>query len=287
MKTTSALLLLITGTLYAQNTTDTVHVPLSDPSRPARIHAHVMVGSIIVRGTSNSKEVVVETKPSSGRYRERDRDRDRDMPEPPTPPTPPAPAGTQGMHRLYGPGGRGLDIVEDNNLVNIKASPWSHGDMTITVPRHASLELRTLGGGTISVEDVDGEIDANGLAGSVDLKNVGGSVVVHSLNGEIKVTLDRVDPSKPMSFSTMNGNIDVTLPGNVRANVRMKTDNGEIYSDFDVKLDGETHISSDTDRSGTAHHYRIDRIIRGTINGGGPEYQFTSFNGNIMIRKKK
>ena len=284
MKTTIAFLLLAAGTLYAQNTTDTVHVPLSDPSRPARVHAHIMVGSIIIRGTSASKEVVVESRPSPGRYRERD----HDMPEPPTPPTPPTPPGTQGMHRLYGPGSRGLDVVEDNNQVNIKAaSPWSHGDLVITVPKHSSLELRTIGGGMISVEDVDGEIDANALAGNIDLRNVSGSVVAHSLNGEIKATLDRVDSSKPMSFSTMNGNIDVTLPDNVRATVRMKTDNGDIYSDFDVKLEGETHITSDTDRRGTAHHYRMDRTIRGTINGGGPEYQFTSFNGNILIRKKK
>jgi hypothetical protein len=281
MKTTIAFLLLTAVTLRAQNTADTVRVPLSDPSRPARVRAHVMVGSITVRGVANSKEVVVENRPPSGRYH------DHEMPVPPTPPTPPNAPDTAGMHRLYGPGSRGLDVVEDNNVVSVKTSPWSHGDLTITVPRHSSLELKTIGGGTISVEDVDGEIDANALAGSINLRNVAGSVVAHSLNGEIKTTLDRVDPSKPMSFSTMNGNIDVTLPDNVRANVRMKTDNGEIYSDFDVKLEGDAHVSSDTDHHGTEHHYRIDRTIRGTINGGGPEYQFTSFNGNILIRKKK
>ena len=279
MKTTIVFLLLLTATLPAQNTPDTVHVPLSDPSRPAHIRAHVMVGTIFVRGVSNSKEVMVESRPSSGHH-------DHDFPEPPMPPAPPTAPGTQGMHRLYGPA-RGLDVVEDNNQVNVKTSMMSAGDLIITVPRHSSLELKTIGGGTISVDDLDGEIDASALAGSIDLKNVSGSVVAHSLNGEIKATLDHVDPSKPMSFSTMNGNIDVSLPDNVHANVRMKTDNGEIYSDFDVKLEGEPPIGNDTDHHGTAHHYRIDRTIRGSINGGGPEYQFTSFNGNILIRKKK
>jgi hypothetical protein len=32
---------------------------------------------------------------------------------------------------------------------------------------------------------------------------------------------------------------------------------------------------------------RFDRALRGTINGGGPEYQFTTFNGQIYLRKKK
>jgi len=30
---------------------------------------------------------------------------------------------------------------------------------------------------------------------------------------------------------------------------------------------------------------RIDKTVRGAINGGGPEYQFKNFNGNIYIRK--
>ena len=98
--------------------------------------------------------------------------------------------------------------------------------------------------------------------------------------------MDRIDASKPMSFSTMNGDIDVTLPGNLKANVLMKTDNGDIYSDFEVKLSAPTVTRSDTGRQpdGT-YHLRLDHSLRGTIDGGGPEYQFNSFNGQIYIRK--
>jgi hypothetical protein len=102
----------------------------------------------------------------------------------------------------------------------------------------------------------------------------------------VLATLDRVDPSKPMSFSTLNGTIDVTLPADVRANVRMKTDNGDIYSDFDIKLGSSGAREVEHERGG-AYHVRFDRGLRGTINGGGPEYQFTSFNGQIYIRKRK
>ena len=38
-----------------------------------------------------------------------------------------------------------------------------------------------------------------------------------------------------MSFSTMNGDIDVSLPADTKARVKMKADNGEIYSDFEVQ----------------------------------------------------
>lgn len=272
MRECIAALLLCAGTLFAQDGGDRVNVPLSDPSRPARIEAHLMLGSITVRG-GNTKEVIVETLPKS--------DGEAHEPLPPK---------AQGMHRLDLGGNAGLDIVEQNNVVSIKTSSWiRHSDLLITVPQHSSLQLTTMNNGGIFVEQVTGEIDADALNGNITMKHVSGSVLAHALNGAILVTLDQVDPTKPMSFSTLNGDIDVTFPDNVRANVRMKTDNGEIYSDFDVKLEAGAHgITSDsTQRQNGLYHFRLDRTLRGTINGGGPEYQFTSFNGQIFIRKKK
>ncbi len=267
-----AIVLLSAGVLLAQEGPEKATVPLSDPSRPARIHVQMMMGSITVRG-ADIKNVVVEARSRSGGERHE-----------------PHPARADGMKRLELPGNSGLDVVEDNNVVNIKTASWNRpADLLITVPRRSSLQLKCLNDGDIEVQQVEGEIDADDLNGKITLKHVSGSVVAHSLNGAVVASLDRVDPSKPMSFSTMNGDIDVTLPDSVKANVRMKTDNGEIYSDFDVKLDGGSRIVSNEPgrRQDGAYHLRFDRALHGTINGGGPEYQFTSFNGQIYIRKAK
>ncbi len=262
---------LFAGAVLAQEGAEKATVPLHDPSLPARVHAHLLLGSITVRG-ADIKDVVVEASARGHGQSHESR-----------------PARSEGMKRLALPGDAGLDVSEDNNVVNIKTSWMRAADLAITVPRRSSLELKCVNDGEIDVEQVDGEIDANNLNGKITIKNVSGSVVAHSLNGGVLVTMDRVDPGKPMSFSTLNGDIDVTLPENVKANVRMKTDNGEIYSDFDVKLDsGERMIPSDSGRQRDgAFHLRFDRALRGTINGGGPEFQFTSFNGQIFIRKRK
>jgi Putative adhesin len=264
----TAILVLCAGVAFAQ---ERVTVPLSDPSRPATVHAHMLLGGISVRG-ANTKEVVVETRGSEHGSHER-----------------PLPPKATGMHRLDLGGNAGLDVTEENNVVNIKTTAWiKQADLVITVPYHSSLQLKSISNGEVEVEHVDGEIDVEALNGAIHLTDVSGSVVAHALNGEIRVTMERVDPSKPMSFSTLNGEIDVTLPANIRANVRMKTDNGEIYSDFDVKLESTSHaVASDSgDRHNGTYHIRVDRTLRGTINGGGPEYQFTSFNGQIFIRKR-
>jgi Toastrack DUF4097 len=263
---------LCAGALLAQDGGEKATVPLTDPSRPATIRVHLIEGGIIVRG-GNVKDVLVEARSrSGGELRESH------------------PPGASGMKRLDLPGNAGLDVVEENNVITIKTASWNRpSDLVLTVPQRSSLQLKCLNNGDIYVEHVAGEIDADDLNGKITLKDVSGSVVAHSLNGAVVVSLDQVDPSKPMSFSTMNGDIDVTLPDNIKANVRMKTDNGEIYSDFDVKLDARTQpIPNESGRrqDGT-YHLRFDKALRGTINGGGPEFQFTSFNGQIYIHKKK
>jgi hypothetical protein len=271
MKRAIVALMFCAGALLAQDTPERATVPLQDPAHPPVIHAQLMNGGIIVRGADRTDVLVEARSRSSEELRER------------------RPARADGMKRLDLPGSPGLDVTEDSNVINIRTTPNRAADLTITVPRHSSLQLKCLNGGDIFVDQVDGDIDAENLNGKITLKNVAGSVVAHSLNGEVTVSLDRIDATKPMSFSTLNGDIDVTLPETLKATVRMKTDHGEIYSDFEVKLDAQTHVlENETGRRPHGrYHLRFDSTLRGTINGGGPEYQFTTFNGQIYIHKKK
>lgn len=257
--------------LYAfESEPASILVPLHDPSKAPIIHASMMAGGISIRG-EDRKDVSVE---SHSRFREEGRDKEEPR--------------SDGMKRLDLFGSNGLDIKEENNVITIKTDVFNKGgDLVILVPRRSSLQLKCMNGGDIHVEDVDGEIEADNLNGAIDLKNVSGAVVAHSLNGAVNVELMSVDPTKPMSFSTMNGNIDVTLPAAIKANVSLKTDNGEILSDFDVKLDAKAPNVEKSRESDGTFHVRLDKTLHGSINGGGPEYSFRSFNGQIMIRKRK
>jgi DUF4097 and DUF4098 domain-containing protein YvlB len=126
------------------------------------------------------------------------------------------------------------------------------------------------------------------MNGSIVLTNVSGSVVASSQNGAITVGLDKIAPGKPMSFTTLNGKIDVTLPGDTKAKLRLKTDNGAVYSDFDVKLEPDTSkpVVEDARSQGGKYRIRMDHSVYGSINGGGPEYRFETMNGSILIHKK-
>jgi len=252
---------------------DHVNVPLSDPSRPAIVHASLLNGSITVTGYSG-KEVIVEAR-ARGHESKRESRTDHKA---------------DGLRRLDLDSGTGLSVEEEDNTVRVGVRNMNRTvDLTIQAPFNTSLNLRTLNDGNIHVDRVSGEIDADDLNGAVKLTNISGAVVAHSLNEDVTVTFDKVTPGKSMSFSTLNGDVDVTLPPEVKARVKMKSDNGEIYSDFDIRPEANPASPKVAETHAKDGRFRVqfDKTTYGSINGGGPEMQFTTFNGKIYLRKKK
>jgi hypothetical protein len=256
------------GTTLAQGQTqsgvDRIPVTLSDPSRPARVKVSMVNGGITVKGYEG-KEVVVEA-----RMRNRENSRN------------------EGGPKRLAISTTGLSVEEENNEVNINTESYMHPiDVTVSVPVHTSLKLRAVNDGDIVVTGVDGDLDVDDINGAVTLNNISGSVVAHALNGHVYATLTRVDAQKAMAFSSLNGDIDVTFPADLKANVSIRSDQGDVFSDFDVQLratapqpvveDSRSHLGK--------YRVKIDKTVRGTINGGGPEIQFRNFQGKIYIRK--
>ena len=193
-----------------------------------------------------------------------------------------------GMKQLSG-SSSGLEVEEENNVVTVNTQSWKAAtDLVIQVPVATSLEINSSMDGAIVVEGVSGEIDINNLNGPVTLRNVSGNTLVHTVNGDIEAVLARLAGDKPLSFSSMTGDIDVTLPAETKASLKMKSDQGEIYSDFDIDMTRQptrTEAAEKTEQG----KFRItfDKSLLGLVNGGGREISFNTFAGNIYIRKKK
>ena len=66
---------------------------------------------------------------------------------------------------------------------------------------------------------------------------------------------------------------DISLPENIKANVNIKVDNGDIYSDMDIV---KTYGASNNLNT-----------VSGKINDGGAFISVISSYGNVAIRKKK
>jgi len=100
----------------------------------------------------------------------------------------------------------------------------------------------------------------------------------------VTATLSRVMADKAMAFTSMNGKVDVTLPSNLKATLKMRSDNGDVFTDFDVQLQ-QTPPARGTTRQGGRTRIEVNRALYGTVNGGGPEIELRSFNGTIYLRK--
>ncbi|MGH9733552.1 MAG: DUF4097 family beta strand repeat-containing protein [Candidatus Acidiferrales bacterium] len=245
---------------------DRIAVKLDDPSRPALVKASLVNGGITVKAY-DGQQVIVEAR---SRGAERDGEK-------------PAPAG---MHRLD-VSRTGLSVEEENNEVSVGSDSFMRPiDLTISVPVHTSLKLSSVNGGDIVVDGVDGEMDVSDVNGAVTLNHVSGNSVVHALNGRILATFNRVN-QKPMAFSSLNGDIDVTFPADLKANLNIRSDRGDIFSDFDVQLQAAApkQVVEGSEGHGGKYRVKIDKTVHGAINGGGPEIQFTNFQGSIYIRK--
>jgi hypothetical protein len=250
--------------------TNSTRLPVawSDPSRPGLVKVSLISGSIMVR-THTANNVIVESAVVARRGSGRTPDRN-----------------AEGL-RLIGGRNSGSTIEESNNVITISSSNRSQSaNFDIQVPVKTNLELSTINGDRIVVDGVDGEIEVTNVNGDVRLVNVSGSVIANAQNGNLNANVREIAPNKPMSFISFNGNVDVTLPSSTKANVKMRTDNGSTYTDFEIQMAPSTPpVQIRTNRG----FIRIDqdRTINGTINGGGPTVELRTFNGHIYLRKGK
>ena len=242
-------------------------VPLSKPGQPVHLEVSLISGSINVEPHAGN-EVVVE---AVGDDDEREHQ--------------PSRGAAGGMRRLPNRS-LGLVVEEENNKVTVGMGGMPR-DVTlrIQVPRQSSVSLSTVNDGDIHVQGLDGELELNNVNGEITAKDVAGSVVAHTTNGDVKVTMTRVDAKAALAFATLNGDVDVSLPGSFHGDLRMRSDNGEIYTDFDVQL-SPAPAKIEQQRQGGKYRLEVEQEVRGTIGGGGPEIQLRTFNGDIYLRKR-
>lgn len=129
-----------------------------------------------------------------------------------------------------------FELTEKDNVVTLSLTgdnPWSAHDaeFKISVPRRMALNLKTGTGGDLVVKGVEGDIEIENMNGEVSLDGVKGAAVISTMNGEVRAVYAAA-PQKPISITSMNGEIDLRVPADTKANVRMNTHNGSILTDF-------------------------------------------------------
>lgn len=260
------LFLMFAGNLFAQQE---ITVPLSEPGKAYRLDLHLIDGSIKVTGYDGKDiQVTVESDSSKSHKSEE---------------------GGSGMRRINSGGGLDLTAVEKNNSVNISSS-FTRKAVTIIVkvPQTVGCEYKigTVNNGDITISNLSGRLEVVNVNGAITCSNISGSVVANTVNGTVKVTFRSVDAKAAMAFSTLNGNVDITFPADLKANMKLKSDRGDVFTDFEMAIQ-KTQPKASVTNENSMHRISIEDWVYGTIGGGGPEIMMKNMQGNIYVRKSK
>jgi hypothetical protein len=243
-------------------------VPLSDPSRPAVVDISLFSGDIVVKAYDGKEIVVVTDAPVSD-------DNEAEKPR------------ADGLRRIES-SSLGLTAEETNNTVSLHMdfSP-RNANLEVSVPRNTSVHASLVNGGDVIVTGVTGEHELSNVNGDVIATDISGAAVINSTNGDVSATFVAVTATKPMSFTSFNGDVDVTLPANLAADLLVTAQQGDVLTDFDVEVQQDPAVveRSAPDARGR-YRVRTQHETRYAIGGGGPDIQLRTFNGDVMIRKR-
>jgi Putative adhesin len=198
-------------------------ISFSDPSKPGTLKVRVWHGDVTVHG-ADVKEITVKSDSEDAA------------------PTP----RKDGMRVLSTSSSYALS--EKNNVATLEfgSDGWSGGsaDFDIVVPRSTSVIVANSVHGDLDCSDLTGDIEVRSMHGDVKLEDVSGGALVETVSGEIKVDVKSLAPSRPLSFTSMNGEITIHVPADLKAGIRFRTHRGVILTNFDDKaLVTKTEVS--------------------------------------------
>jgi hypothetical protein len=307
-------------------------IAFSDPAKPGEVRIHLGQGRVVVRGT-DEREVTVSSSlaPKNKETQRKD-----------------------GLRVIST--AAGFSLTESGNVIELSAGLDGPGagvpaQFEVRVPRSSEVSVSNSWGGDIVIENVDGDVEIKNLNGEIRLVGLAGGALVETMNGRIEATYTALPATKPVSFTSMNGDIQLNLHAQAGANVRFRTQNGNVLTDFEedalvtksepvtptamqemAQAAGEAARAAGEAARAAAAAAREQveklkqemaerraqglpekpegaaapkapkppkpprppsipalaggKVVQGTLNGGGPEIQIATMNGDIILRKQ-
>lgn len=141
----------------------------------------------------------------------------------------------------------------------------------------------TTSGGSINVEDFNGNLDARTSGGSINLEDIMGDIDVSTSGGGIKIS----DVSGSIHATTSGGSINADI-SSLKDQLVLKTSGGSVRATIpsglglDLDLRGNRVNTSLSNFSGES---KSDRV-KGTVNGGGIEVMLATSGGSVNLDYK-
>lgn len=183
----------------------------------------------------------------------------------------------------------GVNVSEENGVISIQGATRQVRDYKykVLIPAGMAVNLdygSPFAKNDVIVESFTGSLEIKTLNANVKISKSSGPFTINTISGDLEVSFDKINQSEPTSLASVNGIIDVTIPGSDKANIEISTINGNVYNNLDLQ-------SVAKEKEKDRHAYGMDAIrMQGgnsyTLNGGGQKVYLKSISGNIYLRKR-
>jgi hypothetical protein len=141
-------------------------------------------------------------------------------------------------------------------------------DIRVQLPRSMRVEAHSVSGDVI-VTGAEGVVEAGSVSGDVEMDHLrASSVRAGSVSGDLTVGIDALTGDGELSFKSVSGDVTVTLPTGLDADVVMRSVSGTLDTDFPLTLNG-----------------RMDRhALEARIGKGGRRLDVATVSGDVRLR---
>jgi DUF4097 and DUF4098 domain-containing protein YvlB len=123
--------------------------------------------------------------------------------------------------------------------------------------------------GDVEIANVTGEIHATSMSGDVRVRDVAGTVEATAMSGDVHARITRLVGNGELKFTTMSGDVEVSLPSDLDANVSIATLSGSISNDFGLSV--------------SEKKYGPGQTARGQLGDGSRTVTLKSLSGNARL----
>ena len=142
-------------------------------------------------------------------------------------------------------------------------------DYTISIPKSARIRKLDLVNGSVTIEGVRGDITASAVNGRVDVVGSASDLHLSAVNGQVRAEVAQL--GRNSKVSSVNGQVNLTLPSDVNADINGSTVSGNISNEFGLNVDRP--------------RYGPGASIHGQLGDGSNRLELSTVNGGIELKR--
>lgn len=141
----------------------------------------------------------------------------------------------------------------------------------LMLPRGAVLnEIETVNG-SVTVSDFTNVTKVSAVNGTVKASNLRGTADLSTVNGEVAADFTSLDSGSKISLGTVNGKVNLMIPSDSNATVKVDSLNGNIVNDFGLPVRKGKYVGRD---------------LYGKLGSGEVRIKLESVNGDLKILRQ-